>query len=118
MTDLLKQLEIKIDPDIKDCKGLIFRGYCSTFYDSNTQKIETKMGIRFLKKKSCKGCPKCGFYFDDIYDIIGNDNLVWPEEGIQQGSLYSIKVDITSTDWETGMADGWDFIIYKIKEGE
>ena len=99
-----------------DCKGLIFRGYNNHFYDPESQRIESKWGIRLLKRKSCKGCPQCGFYFDDMNDMIDANSIIWPQQGIEDRKLYSIRIVNVKTDWESGHADNWDYEIYEVKE--
>ena len=106
---------IKINPEIQECKGLVFRGFHSVFYDSLTMRIERREGIRLLKKRSCPGCKQCGFLLDAMDDMISTNTLLFPEEGIEHGKLYTIIVVNESRDWESGQIDEWDFEIIKVK---
>jgi len=108
--------EEKIDKNIKECKGLVFKGYHSTFYDNLTKKIEHREGIRLLKRRSCPGCEKCFFFLDDMNDMILIDGLNFPEDGIENGKLYTIIVTNVGRDWESGLVDEWDFSIIEIKD--
>jgi len=110
----LKLFEEKINSDVKECGGLIFRGYSSTYYDPINKKIERKEGIKLLRKKSCQGCEKCGFFFDTMPDIIDSDSLIFPKEGIINDKLYSLIVTNEQKDWESGIIDEWDCEIVKI----
>ena len=100
------------------CKGATFRGYSSTFYDSINSRVERKEGIKLLKSKSCHGCQFCGFIFDQLPDMIDSESLIFPDEGIVTGKLYSIRVINESRDYESGMMDDWDFEIFEIKGKE
>ena len=100
-------------PEEEDCKGLFFRGYYN-FYEFGGD-IHLKQGLKFLKKKSCLGCPKCGWYWDTVQEQMGCGGVVLPDD-IQQGKLYSVRCDVTSTDWESGHADGWEYVFYEVTE--
>lgn len=100
------------------CKGLIFRGYSSIFYDDLTKRVEYKQGIKLLKRKSCLGCPQCFFFLDEMPDIIDVDCLIFPEGGIENGKLYTVIVTNISKDWETGCTHSWDFEIVKVKDNQ
>ena len=101
----------------QSCKGLIFRGYNSQFFDYKNKRIEKKEGLKLLKRKSCKGCSYCGFYFDDMYDMLEMDGIIFPEK-IENNKLYGIKIVNEQTDWETGIVDQWDYEFYLLKENE
>jgi hypothetical protein len=100
------------------CKGLFFRGYRSMFMSgggmvSHSEKIELKQGIRFLKGKSCAGCPQCGWWWDSLAEDISDENIIFPE--IKHGAIYSIRVINESTDYETGYIDDYDTEIFKVE---
>ena len=102
---------LPIDKDLKECKGLIFRGYSYMFYSHKAHKIEWQQGIRLLKKKSCKGCEQCGWIFDTIDDLLSSDGVIFPIDGIVDKELYTITVVNERRDWESGVIDSWDFKI-------
>jgi hypothetical protein len=105
-----KRIEKKKEVEV--CKGLVFRGYTSTWTSYVQGKIETKQGVRLLKKKSCPGCNQCSWLLDAVDDIIYSDGLIMPT--IEHGALYSIIVVNESRDFESGICDGFDLEIIKI----
>jgi hypothetical protein len=112
----IKELELDItaERDPKDCKGLIFRGYRNAYAQGAEYHI--KKGFRLLKRKSCPGCAKCGFFSDDINEMIDSNGLIIPD--IENGALYSIRVTNIGTDWESGLVDSWDYEFFKVDEKE
>ena len=96
-----------------ECKGLVFRGYRSTFYSKG--RLEMRQGVRLLKSKSCPGCNKCRWETDEIREAIDCNSLIMP--GIKDGALYGLHAVNISKDWETGYVDAYDLEIYEL-EGE
>ena len=92
------------------CKGLVFRGYSSTFFSNG--RIERREGIRILKSKSCPGCDnKCSSHIlEDIHDDLDMDILVLPS--IEDGKLYFLEYKLLSTD-EYGNVDDYEISIIK-----
>ena len=84
-----EQLESKIDPNIKVCKGLYWRAKINTFLSSYNS-IEHKESLRFLKRKSCPGCEQCGWVFDYIQEAVGFDGIVIQD--LEDGGLYTYNV--------------------------
>ena len=101
-----------------ECKGLIFRGYSSTFVTYRTRGeingAGRREGIRLLKKKSCPGCGKCGWMLDVLLDHIDCETLIFPD--IEHGVLYGLRVTNEPRDYESGYVDDYDLEFYKIKE--
>ena len=105
------------------CKGLLFRGYSSTYY--NDGEVCKKEGLRLLKRKSCKGHPDCESYdgedikthncdhwfLDEMNEMLP-DGVIIPE--IEDGALYRIRVINESFDYDSGYCDGFDFEFYKV----
>jgi len=94
-----------------NCKGIFFRGYNSIFYTG--VKLESRIGIRLLKSKCCKGCHKCG-HFDEYLNefpeqVIGLDT-------IEDGKLYTLNVVNCSNEWESGIVDDWDIEIKEVSD--
>lgn len=94
----------------KECKGMFFRGYYSTFYDGN--KLENRAGIRFLKSKSCTGCAKCA-HFDEYLNE--SPELVLGMDKVEHGKLYSLRTVNIYRDWESGLVDDYDIEIIEIQ---
>ena len=67
------------------CIGFIMRGYSSIYWNNN--KLETKTGLRFLKRKSCSGCYLCGFI--DEY-LLESPQLVIGLDSVEDGKLYQL----------------------------
>jgi hypothetical protein len=92
-------------PDVIECKGLFFRGYRNVYHQGT--ELHMKQGFKLLKRMSCTGCEKCGF-FDDMGEMIEGDCVIYPDS-IKHGGLYTLKVSNIGYDWESGHADSWDF---------
>jgi len=98
-------------PEPEQCKGLVFRGYNSTFKSGNH--VGRHQGIKLLKRQSCPGCEKCYFLLDFVSEDIYCGSLEMPE--IENGELYSIEVVVDGRDWETGYVDDCHARVYKIE---
>jgi hypothetical protein len=102
-------IEFKLPKDKKttECKGLFWRGSANT-YLSQHKSIELRKSLRFLKRKSCKGCEKCDWTWENISEDIANDLSILD---IKDGALYQYKLEI-SQDYESGQyeIDGSYFI--------
>lgn len=92
------------------CKGLYFRGYRSQYFIGD--KFESKVGVRLLKKKSCKGCECCGGMLDSMKENINNVYLVQ----IEDGEIYTPIYTNISRDWETGYIDDYDIEFIKVSD--
>ena len=105
-----------VNPKEEQCKGLVFRGYRSTFvYDGH---IGTRSGLKLLKRKSCKGCPDCEQLWDAFQQDIYEDPESWDEGRIEAGKLYRITITDKHVDWESGFLDEWTWGAVEIKDGE
>lgn len=77
----------RIDPK-EGCPGLFFRGYNRTFITSTggvTQRVE----LRFLKRRSCRGCEHCGY----LAEMLGEEVAGMDIHDIQEGKIYQLVVD-------------------------
>ena len=110
----LSILEAAREDNTPECKGLVFRGYSSTFMAYESRGIERREGVKLLKRKSCPGCEKCSWMLDALPDHIDCKTLNLPE--IEPGVLYGLKAINLSRDYETGYVDDCDLEFYKIKE--
>lgn len=102
---------------IKKCKGLVFIGYSSTFFNYKNKYIVKKESFKLLKRKSCKeNCAyNCHFFFEDIGDMVECEGVIFPEN-IEHGKLYGIRITNEQIDWETGITDQYDYEFYLLKE--
>ena len=103
--------ELNTDKQPK-CKGLVFRGFNNFYFNDVTGIICNKQYIKLLKRKSCSGCEHCSWIFDEIYDIMDCENLIFPE--IENEKLYTISVTNVSRDYETGYVDDYDLEIVEL----
>ncbi len=102
------------------CIGLKFRGSINR-YVTSFNGITEKKELRLLKRKSCPGCPKCGWiidYFNEefvqsgYYDV-PNDLL----QNIKHGKMYEPHA-CGGTDYESGIWE-LDYIDFReVKDGE
>lgn len=106
-------LDLKIDAteDDEKCTGKV--------YKASVQKFPTSKGfgmsirLNELKRKSCK-CPNCLCIEDDINESMYHDGIIGLEE-VENGELYTIRYTNITTDWESGIIDGWDLKLVKIE---
>ena len=92
-----------------ECKGLVFRGFENLFWANN--RLERKEGIKLLKRKSCSGCPKCGWLLDSMSEQVSNGTTIIMSN-IENGKEYSLRVINEHRDWETGYVDDYDIEVY------
>lgn len=94
------------------CRGRVFK--------ASVQHFPTKRGFGFsvrlneMKTLSCPGCVRCGWQYEIQNNLCADDKIIGIEN-CQDGKLYNIEVCNTSTDWETGIVDEWD---YKVVENQ
>ena len=95
------------------CKGRVFK--------ADVSHCRTKKGVLFcvrlneLKRKSCSGCPECG-WIDDSFGELSSD---WPILGIEKaehGKLYRIGMTNISRDYESGWVDDYDLELIELEE--
>lgn len=64
--------------------------------------------MKLLKRKSCKGCEKCGA----IQEALVDDVSTWPDKfrikDPIDGAMYKLEITNVSHCWETGYADDYD----------
>lgn len=114
MIDLLK---IEEDDKKINCKGLVWRGYVSTYRNKLTNNITSKSELRFLKSKSCKGCYKCDWQHDILFDLLYDSKNEFLLDDIEHGKLYTIHFNF-SKDWESGYEEIEDFVFIEYNEEE
>lgn len=101
-----------VHPEGYVCKGLFFRGY-RNMYASGAE-IHMKQGFRLLKRMSCTGCEKCGYFGDSMGEMVDSHGVLYPDE-IKHGGLYTLAVVNINTDWESGYTDDWDYEFQEVK---
>jgi len=88
------------------CKGLIFRGRVSTWFDGTS--IHTKKSLVLLKRRSCAGCKYCDWILDFLKEDLGNNPFEDVSAIIEDGKMYTIVFDI-SEDGEDDI-EGWTIL--------
>jgi len=108
MSNIFDDLVLEEKEDKNHCKGLYFRGIINDYYSNDA--FTCKRSIKLLKRKSCKGCPKCGWILDRIKEDIESE--VYLElDNIKNGKIYGIKFTYSSY-----YIDEYDFVLYEVEE--
>lgn len=96
-----------------ECKGLIFRGKKTSYLHNDKYVRQESMSL--LKRKSCKGCEKCGWMLEHLNEFLGNsiDPII---SEIEDGNLYKLRTINEGRDWETGYIDEYDFEFMAFEE--
>lgn len=68
---------------------MFWRGVVST-YISKTGSIELNKSLRLLRRKSCKGCKKCGWLEDEIRELVNCEEI--DISNIENGKIYTCKI--------------------------
>ncbi|RLC88858.1 MAG: hypothetical protein DRJ03_01060 [Chloroflexi bacterium] len=87
----LQMVERKVDPNIKECKGLYWRCRINTFISD--KRICTKKELRFMKRKSCPGCEKCDWLWETLSELVTNACVDDYLADIEEGKLYTYNVE-------------------------
>lgn len=75
---------------MNDCGGLIFKASVSYYVNSRNEIIQTKKLIP-AKRKSCKGCSRCGIEKDSLYEDVTYNK--WADmDHIEDGKYYVVLV--------------------------
>jgi len=121
MTDIIIELSdsIKTKDPSKQCKGLIYRGKRNAFINGRDEYVYSER-MMLLKRKSCKGCERCGFLHEELQQSLDMDCLPLMPSYLEDGCLYQLSVTNMSKDWETGYVDDYDleFVKYVEKDDE
>jgi len=103
--DLLDDLLLDVEPAEEQCLGTVYRASVS-FYLTARGFAQT-VKLNKLKKLSCPGCKYCGWENDTLSEV----NKDWPILGmdkVEDQKLYTLGMCNVTTDWESGIVDGWD----------
>ena len=97
---------IKNKPKQK-CKGLYWRARASSHFDHTTGNMVVTKRLKLLKRKSCKGCESCNWFFEFMHEEVLNGEHDYSEkylDDIEHGAVYTYKLE-TSTDFESGISE-------------
>lgn len=98
-------------PNNKNCNGLMFRGFASTYLQNDT--FCEKKGLRLLKRLSCK-CPSCKGLMSCFKEHLSEGGYLINSENIEHGKAYSIRaIEIELYD---GHVDDCEFEVFEINE--
>lgn len=124
MTEMIILQDEPERPQPDECKGLFFRCESNYFLSGETYVERTRM--RLLKRRSCPGCDKCWPLWDELGEEAGNANAAYkgafttdpPEIApyVEHGGVYQLRVQVDSTDWETGYVDDYHMVFDLMKE--
>lgn len=95
-----EDLNLKAAGEENDCKGLFWRANVSSFLSDKT--IQERVQLRFLKRKSCKGCSYCDWLWESLGETI-EEGIVSKKE-IEHGKIYTYNV-VTSKGYYDLYAD-------------
>lgn len=90
----IEQLKRKVDPNIKECKGLYWRASVSC-YLSNHNSIECRESLRLLRRKSCKGCEQCYWIWEILNEQLALDGGY--QGTIEHGKIYTFNVQTSQS---------------------
>lgn len=96
-------LTFRKEPEENPCKGLVFRGSASIYF--NDTKISEKREVRLLKRKSCTGCANYYSFWEWLSNITLEEDLCLSH--IEQGKLYAPVCHVDDPDRESGLVDSW-----------
>jgi len=92
-----------------ECKGLFFMYIVDGYHSDGS--LTKKQTLRFLKRKSCKGCTFCDFIKNDMGESF--NYFYFPKNG-KNGDVYRIANITDNTDFETGYIDEWHYEFVKV----
>lgn len=124
LDDLVKTIKLTLDPEPEKpevkCKGLFFRASLNVYYTGDRFVYQESM--RKLRRISCPGCEKCGHFDEYLHEDScnstenGHGNLPEIVGPIEHGAIYTVRIEVDSTDWETGYADDWHVQFVRCKD--
>lgn len=103
--------ELTEEPE-NTCKGTVYRLKQQNYLD-NKGNFVSKTTMVLQKRLSCTGCPKCG---NDAFEISESVSCGKPPiiNDIDPNALYTLTYTNFSTDWESGIVDGYDVEFVKL----
>jgi len=99
--------------DVDSCKGIYFRGRMINYHKNGI--IHSGMKFIELKKKSCKGCPKCDCLRELLNEIDTENPIIYHAE-IDKG-LYMLRGVEAGFDLESGICDEVELLMDYVEEG-
>lgn len=96
------------------CKGIVFRCILNAYIAHDDSYVE-KIMMRPLKRKSCKGCVRCGWIIDSMRESVGDERFPIIHDAMPN-ALYKVIVVNEQEDWETGFIDDFDLEFKRIDE--
>ena len=96
----------------KECKGLVFRANRSQYFIG--KRLVSRIELYLLKRKSCTGCEKCVWLWDELCQSDFENRLDF--DAVSYGKCYTIGMCNISTDWESGYVDDYDLEFIEVKE--
>jgi len=106
--------------DVKDpCSGLFFRCKINDFWNERTKSIEYKTSYRLLKRRSCKGCSLCEWFYE-CRSMVGSDDVmdIVPPKQPENDAIYQLLYVPGSPDWESGYVEDWEWVLTKVGDND
>jgi len=116
--DILSKLKNANASAAPKCQGLVFRCSSNQFFLWNWKSrtsFTDKTSMNLLKRKSCKGCSKCDYFYEELHESSCDRQVVMPKNP-RDGGLYTVKYKNISTDWETGYVDDYEIEFVEYNE--
>lgn len=99
----------KPEVEFEPCKGQLYR--CRINNHVHGDRITFQTTFTLLRRRSCKGCDKCGWVEDDLREMMP----LFPKNP-QDGAVYAISIANAQRDWESGWIDSWDLVLEKVDD--
>ena len=117
---LIREFELDkiVDDDPEVCKGLVFRCERTAWFGID-QDINFRRRFRLLKRKSCPGCSKCDWMWDDLserFSDFGSQQDGIDYDDCEHGKLYELQTTDVSYDYESGFVDSYNMKFVEVKE--
>jgi hypothetical protein len=97
----------------KGCKGLIYKARVNCFIDSKGNFVQ-KISMVLQKRKSCPGCPKCGYLLENLSEAIALKTDDFNISDAEHNEFYTLMAINIHRDRESGIVDDWDLEFIKI----
>ncbi|MFA7287396.1 MAG: hypothetical protein WC055_00805 [Melioribacteraceae bacterium] len=106
-------INLKIDAGHESqCTGKVYKASVQKF--PTTKGFGMSIRLNELKRKSCS-CDKCQCLEDEISESMCDEGIIGLED-VKDGKLYTVGYTNITTDWESGIVDGWDLELIEIEE--
>lgn len=103
---------LKPQPSESECRGIFLKAHVSV-YLAKDGSLNANQKLKVLKRRSCSGCSHCGGLYEAFREA-AYDGRFPVYEQLTDGKVYMLALEITSTDWETGIPDDYDLVLKEV----